>query len=148
MVSPCSRMRSAFTVTSLSNVEPGSSSTVRGNAAPSSGMVFLAKLIIDTSSRHPATDGTVMAKPPSFFDVLNFLILPSAPLMMTDAPVSGSPFALFTTVPDTLTCATALTAASSNRRYVIISLIDGNRFRGNRIRSEWERQARGRAFRR
>ncbi len=110
MVSPCSRMRSALTVTSLSSVVPGSSRTVSGNETLSRGMVFLAKLIIDTSNRQPVTDGSDMAKPPSPFDVAYFFILPSAPFTMTDAPVNGSLLSLSTTVPDTLTCATALTA--------------------------------------
>ncbi|MEY8464569.1 hypothetical protein [Bacteroides caecimuris] len=73
-----------------------------------------------------------MAKLPSPFNVAYFFILPSAPLTMTEAPDSGSLHSLSTNVPDTLTCATALTATIRKSIYARRRFIRGNPFRGSR----------------
>ncbi len=123
MVSPCSRMRSAFTATSFNCIVPGSRYTVSGKETLSSGIDFLAKLIIDTSRRQPATVGTDMANPPSAFDDANFFILPSAPFTITDAPATGSLPSASRTEPVTATCAmangTARTANSDTKKALI-----------------------------
>ena len=79
-----------LTVTSLSNVVPGSIYIFNGNVTLSRRMDFLANPIMATSRWQPATDGSAMAKLPSAFDEVNFFILPSVPLTITDAPTIGS----------------------------------------------------------
>ena len=67
----------------------------------------------------PVTDGIVIAKSPSDFDEVNFFILPSAPLTMTDAPTRGSLFSLSRILPVTLTCAIVLIMTYKHVRYAI-----------------------------
>ncbi len=109
-------MRSALTATSLSVIDPGSIWTVSGNVALSRGIDCLAKLIIETSSLHPATEGIVRENRPSVFEEENFFIFPSFPFIITDAPVNGSFASLSTTMPVTFTWACAYAAV---RRQIV-----------------------------
>ena len=145
MVSPCSRIRSAFTTTSFSSVVPGSRYTVIGNVTLSRGIVCLAYPIIVTSKRQSDTDGTDIANEPFAFVDANFLILLSAPLIIADAPTTGSFISLSMTIPDTLTCAIKETAPI---RYNIINnkFLIGNLFQENHIQFAQVHQVRDQAF--
>ena len=77
--------------------------------------------IIVTSNLHPLTDGIFIEKSPFDFVYSNFLILPSIPLIITDASDNGSLLSRSITVPYTLTCCANVSKETSKQSRQIIS---------------------------